>query len=418
MEFSFAGENGFGLLPGRKDAGMTTQEPPTRRITRLALGTGLIAMALAFAVADMFDNYVFGAQRSAVIGWLFVLAALGLLIIPVALDEFRKWQGVLIVVGVLCLGISFMAGMANNLNAQASRALALREENARLDDARRALASAEDDLRAAKRDRDAIAELGASTDLQRQHDAARDARDAEMNDERRGKTCGKACRDAEALMKALAPRITDAKAKEAARERVAEAEARASAARVSLPETRQSVQREAEVLAGFIGAPVAAVASVWDFMVALLTVLAKIIGPMMSGPGAWLIRTSREPVPEPEAKPQPKPKPARPSATSEAAARVVRGMTNTPAPPPKVGLAGFIEACRPGPLIPQKDVASALSRWWHATGQEGDIPAPRTLGLALVGAGFERTTQGRNKVPHYAIQLPQIAPTLAMTGSD
>lgn len=347
------------------------QTKPKLRIAwgKLAGGTALLLFAVGGGGFDMYNNWMFGLEKSVPIAGTFILAAIGLMALPGLAEgktDIRTWF-LVGVCGLLCL----YAGGKNHMASQRNHDLAQAAITTRYDQAQSAIKDAEADIRQAKAEIAGIDELMGSEELQRLHHEARERANKESSGDRGG--CGKRCRAAEDEAKSYLSRIASAKAKEDAQGRLDAAQARMDAEKAKAPAAPKQAGESAQE----------------ETLMAVLLLLVTIVGATFFERGVKEIRAAVS---------WDEPKRAKVVAVKSDAQPV-----STPA---TRGMAGFIGQCKHGEMVPIKEAHASLARWWKLTGQKGEVPKERALSTAFSKGGFEKHLD-RNKKAFFAVKTPE-----------
>lgn len=239
-----------------------TEPKPKLRIAwgKLAGGASLTALAVWCGGMDLLNNATFGMQKSMTIAGIFIAAAIGLMLLPVMANGWKDVHAWFMV--VVCGIISMFAGFQNHMASQRNHDLAQAAITTRYEQAQKAIGQADADIVLAKSEISDIREMLGSSELQRIYDEAKARRDQEMSTDR-GSKCGRNCRAAEKLMDETLTRIADAKAKEAAQDRLDAAMVRMASEKSSAPAapkqasasaTEETVMAVILLLASIVGA--------------------------------------------------------------------------------------------------------------------------------------------------------------------
>lgn len=334
---------------------------------KLAGGTALLLFAVGGGGFDMYNNWMFGLEKSVPIAGTFILAAIGLMALPGLAEgktDIRTWF-LVGVCGLLCL----YAGGKNHMASQRNHDLAQAAVTTRYDQAQAAIKDAEADIRQAKIEIAGVHEILGSEELQRLHHEARERASKESSGDRGG--CGRRCRAAEDEAKSYLSRIASAKAKEDAQGRLDAAQARMDAEKAKAPAAPKQAGESAQE----------------ETLMAVLLLLVTIVGATFFERGVKEIRAAVD---------WEVPKKVRASVKTDA---------QPVATPAARGLAGFVGLCKHGEFVPIKDAHAVLERWWKVTGQKGEVPAARTLSAAFSKDGFDKRVD-RNKRSFFAVKTP------------
>lgn len=346
------------------------EEKPKLRVNwgKLIGGTVLTALAVGCGSFDMYNNVVFGMEKSVPIAGTFVIAAIGLLALPaMAKGRLCTWDvRVWFFVGV-CGALSLYAGFKNHMTSQRNHDMAQAAIATSYNQAQDAIKHAENDLALAKVEIANIGEMMGSAELSQALNTA-----TKLYEDNKA-ICGPVCKDAREKVQKLPDRVAAAKAKEDAQARARDAQARMDREKAKAPAAPKAAGESAQE----------------EALMSILLLLATIVGATFFEQGVAYVR-------EAVAYEMPK------------KVRVVKkpGTVEKPVDTTARGLPGFIALCKHGDPIAQKDVMASLTAWWHATGQKGDVPSARALGFALGKAGFEKS-EDRNRRVQYAIKLPE-----------
>jgi len=221
-------------------------EKPKRHVLwgQLAEGLGGLTFALSCGVADIYNNAVFGADKSAAIAGLFVVGGFGLLYLPGMAKSWRDAQVWALI--LVCGALTLFAGYQNHMASQKNHALADNAITERYNAAQDAIKAADAAYRQAKAEVASIAEQGGYDELKIAYDSA-----AKLYEDNKA-VCGKECKAAREQIKVLPDRMANAKAKADAQKRADEALARMEREKAAAPVQAKAggvSEREEEAMA-------------------------------------------------------------------------------------------------------------------------------------------------------------------------
>lgn len=215
------------------------QDKPKRLIKWGVLTKGSFAVAFAVGCAgvDVYNNAIFGFEKSLPIAVAFIAAGVGLAALPFMSKGHRDYQVWGLV--VVCALVSAFAGYKNHMASQRNHELAEKAITDRYNEARKAIEAAEKRYKAASAEVAGIAEQSGSAELQIALDAA-----TKLYDDNKS-SCGPVCKDARGKMQTLPERIGQAKAREDAQKRANEAWADMQAEKAKAPAQARAVSDNA-----------------------------------------------------------------------------------------------------------------------------------------------------------------------------
>jgi hypothetical protein len=337
------------------------------------LGLVIFLPGLAGAGFDLYNNWLFGLDKSFAIAGTLGIGAIGLVTFPMAIKSWKDAH--FIGLTVLCAVLCVFAGYQNHTASEENHALAQAAITERYEAGERAIGKAEDEYRKAKDAAEAIKEPLGSAELQKLYDDAKDQRDKETSAERGGR-CGTNCRAAEKVMNATLPRIGDAKAKEAAKAAMDDA-----LGRIKEETDKQPQQAKAAGMSH---------GERTFFAIVLLLVSVSVATGTHRG---WhYLANCVVTIPAPKPRPERKPTAAKPDA-----APVETGD----------GLREFISqgvtATEGEPTVSTAKAYEEMGNWWRVRQNGKPIPSKKAFGDAMTEAGIKRKKVG-GKI-HYQARL-------------
>ena len=368
-------------------------EPSRARlcIGSLAAGTLGAGLALWAIKVDAVNNYHFGVHYAGEeAGQLLVLAALALAIVPMlAAFASEGWDRFLRIVFWTSVAATVVAAINAYGVKQGAAIDATKGAHDRYEQALEDQTQARRDLAEARAEAAAIAETVLAAELQKLYDDARDRRDTEANDPRRGAKCGENCRKAEAEMNVYAPRIAMAHAKESALARADKAQVRLDAAKLDAGAGPKEQSPLAKTLAAWTDTTAENAAEKIALIMAGLMITISVSAGLIFDHAFRVIRKGlgfgqqaeiRSELKLAKAEPGPQPRTARPL---------------PPSIPAEQRIPAFVrETFRAGVELTGAQVYELFAAWWRAHCEGELIPSQAFLSATLVEAGISREKRG------------------------